>query len=228
MFRADEYLNELVFLMKAAFGDRLLYVGLQGSYLRNEATQDSDIDIMVIINSLSVHDLDLYKEIISQMECYEKSCGFICGIDEFSKWNPLELCHILHSTKDYYGILSSLLPEYREEDIINFVKLSIGNMYHEMCHRYLHADRIKNIRKLPMTYKNVFFILQNIYYLKTGTFCLTKKELLRMLDESDKEIMDIYLQINSSESYNFEQAFEKLFLWCQKALTKCENIKCFC
>lgn len=84
MFRADEYLNELVFLMKAAFGDRLLYVGLQGSYLRNEATQDSDIDIMVIINSLSVHDLDLYKEIISQMECYEKSCGFICGIDEFS------------------------------------------------------------------------------------------------------------------------------------------------
>ncbi|MBQ9141799.1 MAG: nucleotidyltransferase domain-containing protein [Lachnospiraceae bacterium] len=32
---------------KDEFGDRLLYVGLQGSYLRGEATESSDIDIMV-------------------------------------------------------------------------------------------------------------------------------------------------------------------------------------
>ena len=71
--------------MKNVFGGRLLYVGLQGSYLRGEATED----------------LDSYKKIIMKMEHYEKSCGFICGIEEFSRWNPMELCHILHSTKDY-------------------------------------------------------------------------------------------------------------------------------
>ena len=220
MFRVDEYLHDLVISMKEVFGDRLLYVGLQGSYLREEATENSDIDIMVIINNLSVQDLDTYREIISQMEDYEKSCGFICGLDEFSKWKPLELCHILHSTKDYYGKLSLLTPEYSERDIINFIKVSLGNLYHEMCHRYLHADRRKNYQKLPMTYKNVFFILQNVYYLKTGVFCITKKELLGILNETDKEIMEMSLEISSNETYNFEQAFEKLFLWCQKMLTK--------
>ena len=218
MFRVDEYLNKLIISMKDVFGDRLLYVGLQGSYLREEATENSDIDIMVIIDNLSMQDLDSYREIITQMEHYEKSCGFICGMDEFTKWNPLELCHILYSTKDYYGKLSLLIPEYSEEDIINFIKLSLGNMYHEMCHRYLHADRIQNYQKLPMTYKNVFFILQNIYYLRTDVFCLTKKELLCKLDETDKEIMSLSLEINSNEVYDFEQAFEKLFLWCQRTL----------
>lgn len=220
MFRVDEYINKLTISIKDVFGDRLLYVGLQGSYLREEATENSDIDIMVIINNLSIQDLDSYREIITQMEDYEKSCGFICGMDEFSKWNPLELCHILYSTKDYYGKLSSLMPEYSEEDIINYIKISIGNMYHEICHRYIHADRIQNYQKLPMTYKNVFFILQNIYYLKTGVFCLTKKELLCKLDEADKEIMKLSLEINSNEKYNFEQSFEKLFLWCQNTMTK--------
>ena len=218
MFRVDEYLNKLIISMKDVFGDRLLYVGLQGSYLREEATENSDIDIMVIIDNLSMQDLDSYREIITQMEHYEKSCGFICGMDEFTKWNPLEFCHILYSTKDYYGKLSLLIPEYSEEDIINFIKLSLGNMYHEMCHRYLHADRIQNYQKLPMTYKNVFFILQNIYYLRTDVFCLTKKELLCKLDETDKEIMSLSLEINSNEVYDFEQAFEKLFLWCQRTL----------
>ena len=225
MFRVDEYLHELITSMKAVYGDRLMYVGLQGSYLREEASENSDIDIMVIIDTLSVQDLDSYKEIIMKMEHYEKSCGFICGMDEFSKWNPLESCHLLHSTKDYYGRLSLLIPEYSETDIINYIKVSLGNLYHEMCHRYLHADKMKNYQKLPMTYKNVFFILQNIYYLKTGVFCLTKKELFCMLDESDREIMEISLEIRSNGGYDFEQAFEKLFSWCQDTLTRLQEPK---
>ena len=220
MFRVDEYLHDLIISMKDVFGGRLLYVGLQGSYLREEATENSDIDIMVIIKNLSVQDLDLYRKIISQMEDYEKSCGFICGMDEFSEWNPLELCHILHSTKDYYGKLSQLIPEYEEQDIINYVKISLGNLYHEMCHRYVHADRAQNHQKLQVSYKNVFFILQDIYYLKTGIFCFTKKELLNMLNETDKEIMELSLKISEEEFSDFEHAFEKLFLWCQKTLTE--------
>ncbi len=86
MFRVDEYIQQLILSMKNVFGGRLLYVGLQGSYLRGEATENSDIDIMVIIENLSVQDLDSYKKIIMKMEHYKKSCGFICGIEEFSRW----------------------------------------------------------------------------------------------------------------------------------------------
>lgn len=38
MFRIEEYIDELVNTLKKTFGERLVYIGLQGSYLRNEET----------------------------------------------------------------------------------------------------------------------------------------------------------------------------------------------
>ena len=38
MFRIDEYIDELTDKLINAFGKRLEYVGLQGSYLRHEET----------------------------------------------------------------------------------------------------------------------------------------------------------------------------------------------
>ena len=127
MFKVDVYLNSLIDLLKAYFKERLLYVGLQGSYLRGEATENSDIDIMVVIRDMTVADLDKYREAIFSLENYDKSCGFICGIEELQNWNPLEICHILHTTKDCYGTLKKLVPGYTETDVRNFVKMSLGN-----------------------------------------------------------------------------------------------------
>ncbi len=58
MFRIDEYINELIITLKDVFGGRLVYIGLQGSYLRNEETKSSDIDIMAVIDKLSAGDLE--------------------------------------------------------------------------------------------------------------------------------------------------------------------------
>lgn len=223
MFRVEEYMSGLIASLKNVFRDRLIYVGLQGSYLRMEATENSDLDIMVILQELSLQDMKLYREIIMKMQDYEKSCGFICGMDEFEAWNPLELCHLLHSTKDYYGTLSVLIPEYSKEDVANFIKLSVGNLYHEICHRYIHADREANYQKLPLTYKGVFFILQNMYYLKTGVFCVTKRELISILESQDKNIMEISLKISATEEYDFDKAFSQLLLWCRSVLVGLKN-----
>ena len=54
--------------------------------------------------------------------------------------------------------------------------------------------------------------------LLTGTFCLTKQELLCLLDETDREIMELSMQICSNGTYDFDQAFGKLFAWCQKTM----------
>ena len=223
MFNPDAYLQELINEMKAVFGGRLLYAGLQGSYLRGEATENSDLDVMVIIDHLCVQDLANYRKIISRLQDYEKSCGFICGMDEFSKWNPLELCHVLHSTKDYYGRLSELLPRYERQDILNDVRLSLGNLYHEICHGYVHADPARNRQELPVTCKSVFFILQNVYYLKTSVFCLTKKELLDVLEDDDRAVMEMSMKICLNADYDFDPAFEQLLIWCQKTLIHLES-----
>ena len=218
MFKTDVYIPALIELLKAAYKERLLYVGLQGSYLRNEATDHSDIDIMVVIRDMSVADLAKYREAISSLEDYDKSCGFICGIEELKNWNPLEICHLLHTTKDYYGTLARLLPEYTENYVRNFVKMSLGNLYHEICHRYIHAPKEKNIDKLPYTYRSVFFILQNLYYLDSGKFIGTKKELREVLSGKDGLVLDTAISLSNGTEFDFDEAFDLLFTWCKETI----------
>lgn len=220
MFQADEYMNNLTQMLCERFGERLVYVGLQGSYLRGEATEDSDIDAMVVMDNLTPGDLAVYRKVITQLGNEEKSCGFICGRAELAGWNPLEICHLLHSTRDYHGRLSELLPHASERDVRSFVKLSIGNLYHEIVHRYVHADAQKNKRKLPTTCKGAFFILQNAYYLETGVFARTKEELQDMARSEDREILAMAGRLGAAEDYAFEPEFERLLVWCQSWLAR--------
>ena len=64
MIDIEIYISKLIDLLKDVFGDRLVYIGLQGSYFREEADENSDIDIMVILEHLSASDLESYKKII--------------------------------------------------------------------------------------------------------------------------------------------------------------------
>lgn len=218
MFKIDEYIPSLIERLKDAYQRRLLYVGLQGSYLRGEATEHSDIDIMVVIKDMSVSDLAKYRKAISSLEDYDKSCGFIYGIEELQNWNPLEICHLLHTTKDYYGTLAKLVPEYTVTDVRNFVKMSLGNLYHEICHRYIHAPKEKNVSKLPFTYRSVFFILQNLNYLNSGKFVDTKKELQEALSGKDRLVLNTAISLSEGTEFDFDEAFTLLFSWCKETI----------
>ena len=197
---------------REVFGDRLLYVGLQGSYLRGQADGNSDIDVMVVIDRFSAKDMDLYRNILKLIGNYERSCGFICGREELTHWNPLEICQLRFTTKDLYGTLSDFLPFASGEDEINYVKLSLGNLYHEICHRYIHSDRTGNAAAFKGTCKAVFFLVQNLYYLETGSFVLTKKGLKEMVSKEDREVLEL---AELPDEFDFGQAFSVLFEWCQ-------------
>jgi predicted nucleotidyltransferase len=224
MFQPDQYIAGLTARLQSAWHSRLMYVGLQGSYLRGEATENSDIDIMVVIDVMTVADLDAYRRAIASLPDVQKSCGFICGKEELLHWNPLEICHLLHSTKDYYGVLAALVPTYARDDVIAYVKLSLGNLYHEICHRYIHADPETNAAALPGTYKQVFFILQNLHYLETGSFLGTRLELLAALSGKDKLVLETSMALFSTGSYDYDVAFTLLHTWCQEALVRTSSI----
>ena len=218
MINVETYLTELIQLLQNRFDSRLCYVGLQGSYLRGEAMDSSDIDIMVVIDDLSVADLDAYRDCIESLGDFEKSCGFICSKRDLANWNPLEICNLFYSTKDYFGILRELVPEYSEQDTRNFVKFSLNNLYHEICHRYIHAPKERSVQALPFTYKGVFFILQNLHYLQTGEFVASKAELLTRLEGKDHAILERLIQYQGGENCGFSESFELLFSWCQETL----------
>lgn len=57
----ESWITALTEKLKTTFGDRLLFVGLQGSYQRGEAHEDSDIDAVVILNVLTLDDLKQYS-----------------------------------------------------------------------------------------------------------------------------------------------------------------------
>ena len=218
MFHPDTYIASLINLLQPVLGERLIYVGLQGSYLRGEATETSDIDIMAVIRDMTVADLDAYRKAIESLEGFDKSCGFICGLDEMQHWNPLEICHLLHTTKDYFGTLADLVPAYTEIDVRAYVQLSLGNLYHELCHRYIHAPREESIAALPFTYKAVFFILQNLHFLRTGCFISTKKELLTALSGQDKQVLETAIALSQGETIDFDAAFSLLLTWCKDTM----------
>ena len=218
MISIKRYISQLTDSLINTFGSRLLYVGLQGSYMRGEATESSDIDIMIVIDGLTVHDLDCYKNIIYTLEQPDKACGFVCSRTDLANWNPLEICHLLNTTLDFYGSLSQLVPAYTKDDLRNFIKISINNLYHEICHGYIHSDEATNYERLPYCYKSVFFILQNLYYLNNGVFIKTKKELLSLINGRDYAILNLAIKISSQEQYNFADSFNLLFSWCQDTL----------
>lgn len=224
MFTPKQYIFSLIERMNAACNGRLLYVGLQGSYLRGEATENSDIDIMAVIDDMTAADLDAYRQAIAALPDAQKSCGFICGKEELLHWNPLEICHLLHSTKDYYGTLADLVPTYTRHDVIAYVKLSLGNLYHEICHRYIHEDPEINVAALPGTYKQVFFILQNLHFLETGSIIGTKQELLAALSGKDKLVLETSISLGSGRTVAFKEAFDLLYSWCREALVRTSSI----
>ena len=156
--------------------------------------------------------------IIHSLESYDKSCGFICGRDDLLNWNPLEIRNLLGSTKDHFGKLSDFVPSYSREDLRNFVKMSLNNLYHELCHRYIHADARKNAASLPGTYKGVFFILQNLHCLRTGEFITTKAELLKVLGGKDNAVLERAMALKQGKYFDFTDSYALIFNWCRDTL----------
>ena len=222
MLQLQSYLDRLIPECKTAFGDRLLYVGLQGSYLRGEAHADSDIDIMLVLDRMTVDDMKTYQGILKRIGRYEKSCGFICGGEELKRWNPLEVCQLMHTTKDLFGCLTDYLPNATRADEINYVKYSLGNLYHELCHRYIHADRDKNRKKFRDSCKSIFFLLQNLHYLESGVFAVTKRELRSIASEKDRIVLSV---TELPEDYDFDRMFRLVFDWIQNAFVRVDRIE---
>ena len=216
-FNIDNYLEKLISRCKESFGERLVYAGLQGSYLRGEATENSDIDVMIVLDEFSVADMKTYRAILKEIGWYEKSCGFICGKEDLANWNPLESLQLKYTTKDLYGNLESLLPPSTRQDEINYVKISLGNFYHEICHRYIHAGDEKSRDKLCASCKQLYFIIQNLHYLESGDFILKKNDLKAVVSAQDREMLCVS---ELPDDYDFDKTYETVITWCQKTLER--------
>lgn len=64
-----------------------------------------------------------------------------------------------------------------------------------ICRRHAHADRENNVSKQPIACKSVFFIMQHLHYLSSGNFILTERELLECVQDEDKIVLELGMNI---------------------------------
>ena len=91
MMEIENWMKQYCGAVRAAFGDRVRYIGLQGSRGRGEAGPDSDIDVVCILDSCSLQDLETYRAAVKDLPDRDKLCGFVSGTAELAAWDRGEL-----------------------------------------------------------------------------------------------------------------------------------------
>ena len=222
MFDINVWLDIIIKKLQNEFEQRLLFVGLQGSYNRGEATQSSDIDLVVILDNLSFEDLKRYHSIIDSMPDKDKSCGFISGREELQHWSKSDLFQFFYDTKSLIGNLQDLIQAPTIEDAKQAIKISSENLYHTTVHSFIHSNnRTEDLKNL---YKGVFFVLQAKYFIETKKYIPTKIELSELLNGIDRDILNICINrnnINDNELIELENLYKMLIQWSS------DNIKMF-
>ncbi len=221
MINKEIWMPDLIAKLNKQFGKRLLFVGLQGSYQREEADESSDIDVVIIIEELSLKDLNTYRSIIQTMPECEKICGFFCGKKELCNWPRYEIFQLQQDTKSYVGTLDDLIPAYDNNDIRQSIKIAAANLFHASCHNYLFGNPEARTTDLKMLFKSIFFILQLAEYLRTGQYHCTKSELRQHLTGNEKIMLEISMRREESSDEirtNPENFYEMLIEWCKKTL----------
>ena len=171
--------------LRESFGDRVVFVGLQGSRARGEADDDSDIDAVVILDTLSVGDLGTYRGILDRMPHRELACGFVSGMDEIARWDPADLFQFRMDTVPILGDLDSILPPMDPDDSRRAAVAGACSIYHACVHNYVH-ERSPEI--LEALYKQARFVLRAKHYSETGVFLRALPNIVSETKGSDREI----------------------------------------
>lgn len=202
----NAWMEGFIRTMRKTFGERLLFVGLQGSRGRGEAAADSDIDVVVLLDRLGPDDLDAYREAAAALPERDKLCGFVSGKEELAAWDRADLFQFYQDTLPCLGSLDFLRPLIREKDIRRSVHLGACNLYHACCHNYLHERAPELLRSCR---KSAFFILQAKRFLETGEYISRKAELLPLLTGADREALAPLLE----DGEDFETGSKALLAW---------------
>ena len=215
MVDIEVWMGELAEKLPGRFGDRLLFLGLQGSYGRGEAGEDSDIDVVTVLNRVELADLDEYRAAVRGMPEGEKACGFLCGAAELKSWPKYDLCQLARDVRAYRGELGPLLPPLGREDLTQAAAIGASGIYHAAVHTYLYAPKDNWPGFLKEAHKGAFFALRALYELRTGESVRAKRDLLPRLSGDEREILAYSLLHTQEEP---EAAFARLLRWSAAAM----------
>ncbi len=215
MIDIQNWTDAFLHTLDNTFNNRVWFVGLQGSYGRGEATDTSDIDIVVILDELSVEDVKSYRAMLDTLPHRELVCGFLSGKAEILNWEPSDLFQFCYDTTPIKGSLDEVLSLVDEDAVNRAIKIGVCNIYHGCVHNMLHEKSDEILRGL---YKSASFVVQAIVFKQTGNYIKQQKELLLAAKANDKVILETFVNLKNGGKVTFSEMSEMLFTWCKKQI----------
>jgi hypothetical protein len=217
MIEITVWTNTFLNALEGCFGDRVWFVGLQGSFARGEATENSDIDMVVILDELSPSDIATYSAMLDTLPHREMICGFISGKKEILNWEPSDLFQFCHDTTPIKGSLDEVLTVVDESAVNRAIKIGACNIFHGCVHNMLHEKNEDILRGL---YKSASFVIQAIVFKQTGNYIKHQKELLQVVSYDERVIIETFMTLKNGGMVDFNLMSETLFAWSKKWIAK--------
>ena len=201
MIDITAWINNFLQEVNKTFGNRIWFVGLQGSYGRGEATETSDIDVIVILDELSDKDIQTYNNMLDTLPHRELICGFVSGKKEILNWEPSDLFQFYYDTTPIKGSLDELLSVIDECAVDRAIQIGVCNIYHGCVHNMLH-EKSKDI--LKGLYKSASFVVQTIAFKQTGNYIKHLKDLLGVVSSDEQEIVYTFVNLKNGGMIDFD------------------------
>ena len=215
MIDINTWMNDFLQKLNELFASRVWFVGLQGSYGRGEATETSDIDVVVILDELSAVDIQSYQEMLDTLPHRELICGFLSGKNEILNWEPSDLFQFYHDTTPLKGSFDDLRPLIDQTAIEKAIKIGACNIYHGCVHNMLHEKSEDILKGL---YKSASFAVQAILFKQTGNYIKHQSQLLKVANVEERMITETFLKYKRGEAVDFNEASQVLFDWSKKRI----------
>ena len=211
------WMKKFLQILNDTFTNRVWFVGLQGSYGRDEATETSDIDIVVILDQLFVTDIQKYNTMLDSFPNREQICGFVSGKDELLNWEPSDLFQFYYDTTPIKGSLDELLAVIDKTAVNRAIKIGACNIYHGCVHNMLHEKSEDILKGL---YKSASFVVQAITFRQTGRYIKHQIELRDVVSTDEMGIVDTFLNLKNGGTVDFKSMSEALFAWSKKWISE--------
>ena len=199
--------------LNETFENRVWFVGLQGSYGRGEATETSDIDVVVILDELSAMDIQTYNDMLDTLSHRDLICGFLSGKSEVLNWEPSDLFQFCHDTTPIQGSLDEVMAVIDDGVVNRAIKIGACNIFHGCVHNMLYEKSEDILRGL---YKSASFVVQAIVFKQTGNYIIHQKDLLQVVSFDERVIVETFLNLKNGGTVEFNLMSETLFAWSKK------------
>ena len=217
MIDITNWMSNFLQTLNKTFENRVWFVGLQGSYGRGEATETSDIDVVVILDELSAKDIQIYNGMLDTLPHRDLICGFLSGKNEIMNWEPSDLFQFCNDTTPIKGTLDEVFALIDENAINRAIKIGACNIFHGCVHNMLHEKSEDILRGL---YKSASFVVQAIVFKQTGNYIKYQEELLKVVSSDELVIVENFMNLKNGGTVDFSLMSETLFDWAKKWISE--------